>query len=296
MQTTNTQDVLARLREAANAAAEQSDDMNEAVAGGGSRVLPEGYAMARLVQYIELGDHAGEYKGKKKDPARLFRLAFALYGEQYANEDGSPYLMRTYDLRLLRNEKAGAYTLFKKMNYSQQATTYAQLIGNGYLIPIVNVSKKVDGKETGELYSRVDLANILPPFDPITKATYPIPDVRAEDLALFLYDFPTQESWDALFIDGQRDDGKSKNWVQEKILSSTSFTGSALERLLLGAVVPPLPTEADPPQNDAAAETAVKAKRVRKPQEKPPVNPGGVKTPTIPNVPTLPPLPTLPKD
>ena len=59
---------------------------------------------------------------------------------------------------------------------------------------------------------------------------------------------PTKETWDSLFIDGTTEiknadgtvENKSKNWVQETVLSATDYGGSALEQLLHG--VDNLPT------------------------------------------------------
>ncbi len=55
---------------------------------------------------------------------------------------------------------------------------------------------------------------------------------------MFLQDNPTKASWDSLFIDGtytNRDGVEaSKNFLQNKITSSLSFEGSALQALLEG--------------------------------------------------------------
>ncbi|HDC4425900.1 TPA: hypothetical protein O8L86_004872, partial [Enterobacter kobei] len=37
------------------------------------------------------------------------------------------------------------------------------------------------------------------------------------------------------YIDGKNDDGKSKNWIQDKLLESPEFPGSPLDLLLNGA-------------------------------------------------------------
>ncbi|MES9280104.1 hypothetical protein ABEP46_12315, partial [Cutibacterium acnes] len=42
------------------------------------------------------------------------------------------------------------------------------------------------------------------------------------------------EDWDALYIDGKDDNGKSKNWIQDTLLSSPAFPGSPLDVLLHG--------------------------------------------------------------
>jgi len=58
---------------AAQDVAESGIDLNEAVkGGGGGRLLPEGYAFGRLVEYIEFGNQPQEFQGQAKDPALEF--------------------------------------------------------------------------------------------------------------------------------------------------------------------------------------------------------------------------------
>ena len=52
---------------------------------------------------------------------------------------------------------------------------------------------------------------------------------------MFLWDRPTKEDWDSLFVEGKWDNGDSKNYVQEKILEATDFEGSPLHQLLEGS-------------------------------------------------------------
>ena len=82
-------------------------------------------------------------------------------------------------------------------------------------------------------------------------------------IKLFLWDNPTQETWDSLFIDGtytKKEGDKevevSKNWMQEVILSAENFEGSALHTLVSGLgelstaekspATPPEPTPTEP--------------------------------------------------
>src|SRR5690554_4047306 len=110
---------LEEMRRMADEAAEQAEvDMSETQSGGFGKLYPEGYAFARLVEYVELGTHTEEFQGKVKPPALTFRLGFAIWGcppnqpngakETYHNEDGTPGLIRTYDMRISNNEKAGS--------------------------------------------------------------------------------------------------------------------------------------------------------------------------------------------
>jgi len=190
----------------ANAAAEQGPDMNESVKGGsGNRLLPEGYAFGRLVEVVELGSHPQEFGGKAKDPAPEIQLGFALFDtgdRKYANEDGTPYIIRPWSFAISRNEKAKAYLLFKSMNWRGTAKSFAQLLTQPYLIKIVHEAKS---KTDPAVVSRVDLKGFLPPLDAASQMPYPIPEVTADQCKLFLWDMPTKAGWDSLHIEGNYD-------------------------------------------------------------------------------------------
>ena len=78
---------------------------------------------------------------------------------------------------------------------------------------------------------------------------------------MLLWDTPTKEQWDSVFIDGEYNktvDGVtttvSKNFIQGIAMQASNFTGSALESLVIGtddlvkelAVPAPAPVAADP--------------------------------------------------
>ena len=71
---------LAKLKAEADLAASVAPDMNEAVKGGSGRLLPEGYALGRLVEYVEFGRQPQTFNGRAKEPALEFQLGFALWG------------------------------------------------------------------------------------------------------------------------------------------------------------------------------------------------------------------------
>lgn len=256
-------DILNSLLAQANAAAEESGiDMNESVkGGGGGRLLPEGYAFAQLVEYVELGNHPQEFNGKAKDPALEVQLGFALTGAAadpadptktipYNNEDGSPYIIRPWPFAISRNEKARAFLLFKALNWKRTAKSFAQLLGQKWLVKVVHVDKSKTDKTK---VSRLDMASFLPPLNPVGNVPYQIQDADPALYRLFLWERPTIEGWNALKIEGTfevEENGqkvqKSKNRVQETILSALNFQGSALQSLLGGAVTA-LPTAAAAP-------------------------------------------------
>lgn len=214
-------------------AAAVGDNMTEAQkGGGGGRLLPVGNTAARLISYIELGKHPQEFGGKAKDPAPEIKLAFALYSPGYANEDGTPYIIRPFQFAVSRNEKSRAFKLFKTLNYKGTCTHFAQLLGEAF---IVGIKQEPKSKTDPTLVSRIDFDSIRPPLDPLSGAPYAIPEYPLDKCELFLWDFPTKEQWDALYVDGKWDDGRSKNSVQEMILSALNFEGSPLQQLLFGA-------------------------------------------------------------
>lgn len=71
------------------------------------------------------------------------------------------------------------------------------------------------------------------------------------DLRLFLFNHPSPECWNSLYIEGERevkDDkgnviGKeSKNFIQESIRSAVNFHGSPVEAMLAAISTPQVPT------------------------------------------------------
>lgn len=283
---------LAALLALANDAAETySVNMAKVSKGGGARRLfKPGYAYARLCRYVEFGKQPQEYGSKAKDPALEFRLGFAIWGDVdpanpgqpenlFHNEDGTPNFMGTWDMALGNNEKSKAKRIFDKLNYKGGARHFAQLLGEGFLIPVQLVDVPAKNGKPASQRNELDLLNALAPFDVVSRQPYPIPAAPDDAYQLFLWNKPTKEGWDALHIDGQRDDGTSKNFLQDKILGAVDFMGSPLETLLrgAGAVLPN-------PEQLAGAAPALPVM--------PPNVPfvGG----TVPEIPTVPALPIPP--
>ena len=209
----------------------QEVDMTQESTGGG--LMPEGYAMARMVTYIEMGKQPQEYQGKAKPAADEFRVGFKLFGGPDNCYDGR--FISTFDLSLSNGTKAGAKRLFDRLNWDNSIVHVAQALGKAYLVHVIVAKSKTTGKDS----NRIDIDGLLPPIDPVSKGAYPVPEVKEEDLTYFFFEHPTKETWDSLFIDGTWDDGKSKNSIQEKILTAINFAGSPLEQLISGVVLPP---------------------------------------------------------
>lgn len=229
-------------------------DMSVATAGG-YNLLPEGNALARLVEYVELGSHNQVFKGTSKGSQPEMRLGFALYGKGYQNEDGTPAIIRTYDTVMGTNEKSKAFKLFKKMNYTGQKKSFATMLGDAFILKVAH-TKPAKAGDTPRHY--IDFDGVLPPFDPVTATPYPVPMPDDSFFKLFLWAQPNKQCWDSLFIDGVFEDGdrkgKSKNYIQNKILSSTNFKGSALEAMLLSLNMPTLVVDAATDEVDTEAE------------------------------------------
>ena len=68
-----------------------------------------------------------------------------------------------------------------------------------------------------------------------SRQPYPVPEAPDDLYQLFLWNKPTLAGWNSLKIEGTSDDGKSKNYLQDRILAAVDFQGSPLEQLLRGA-------------------------------------------------------------
>lgn len=241
-----------QMMDLANEAAQEGPNMNEAVkGGGGNRLIPAGYAFARLVEVVELGNQPQEFGGVAKDPAPEIQLGFALYNTAdrvYQNEDGTPYIIRPYSFAMSQNDKARAFLLFKALNWKATATSFGQLLGQAFLAKIVHEPKT---KTDATIVSRLDLKGFLPPLDAASGMPYPVPEPDLSLMRLFLWARPVKAAWDALYVAGQYEakDGKpaqSKNFTQEKIMSALNFEGSPLQQLLMssGLALPTAPVAA----------------------------------------------------
>lgn len=321
--------ILAQLRQDIEDAVDSyAVDMSEtSKGGGGQRLYPAGYAMARLVHYIEFGMQPQEYQGTAKAPALEFRLGFAIWGDTqpfgadgqpnpvppanrpqdlFHSPDGTPGLIRTWYMKLGNNEKAGAKKAFDKLNYKGNAKHFAQFLGEPFLVKI-GIKPAVGDKPAR---NTLELADTLPPFDQVSRQPYPVPQAPDDMYQLFLWNKPTLEGWNALKIEGTGDDGKSKNWMQDKILAAVDFPGSPLEQLLRGAgATLPSPEQlapAAPAAAPAAAVPTVPATPVAPPACLPasplpeagvlqtPVAAVNVAAPAVPAIPSAPAVPSLP--
>lgn len=266
--TEQTNTLSALLAQANTYATESGVDFNQAEerGSGPARVLPEGPCFLRLIGYVELGKQLRKLQGKPDQTQDQFWLKFAVFGTapngetfHTVGEDGvmHPGIITSQSLNLSRNDASTAFKLFRQMTPKQDKQHFAQHL-NGCFIGEIKHTKSGDKQ-----YVNLALDSIRPAVqvDPMTgkQTPYPVPEVQNTKLfQLFLWNSPTQEGWDSLYIEGTKPDGTSKNWVQEKIMGALNFAGSPLEQLI-GAAGKALPDSLPtlPAQSEAVPAPAV---------------------------------------
>ncbi len=269
-------------QEAIAAAAKLAPNMNEAQGGGDfQRELPaEGLCRLRLTGYIELGQHEQDFKGEKKLKDRV-ALTFELSGPRHQpmkiGEVEVPHTI-TITEALSLNEKANFFKLFKRLNHTGEFTHFAQLL-NGEFIGNIhhNVVGEGDNKKTYANLRGADGYTIRPPFtvnvDAETGEETQIrlkADPAKAPLKCFLWNFPSKEMWDSLFIDGKWDDqkdkdgkvikeGTSKNYWQNRIKAAKNFKGSPMAEILFAGGEPDLPGAETPERSEENQQAAADA-------------------------------------
>ncbi|ALF01657.1 hypothetical protein CPT_Percy23 [Caulobacter phage Percy] len=244
------------------------EDQSVASAGGGERILPEeGLAGLRFVEYIELGKFEEEFEGKKKTVEKVI-LTFELFGSKWPLIDGKPLRM-SWDMTKSTSEKSHYFRLFKSMNYDGTATHMAKLLGRAFM---GNVRHQPTKKDPTKKYASLrDLNNIFtiraPVYeDPITneKKNLEVPPMVGP-AKVFLFDHASKPMWDSLFIDGMYEEkrnekgevtheAKSKNWLQERIMSAMNFPGSKLAAMVQAGGLPNIQNGAIKVERSGASE------------------------------------------
>lgn len=256
--------------------------------GGGNFedvLLPKGTYYGRMVEYIELGKkipmNAGKPTGK---PAVLnVRTGFIIY-----TPDGGIKRLNPFPMAVSSFEKAKFKQLFDKMNVDGTLKHLAQALGKPMAFDIEQYTTKA-----GKTLNVINFAGTrpLPKFDPNTGAPIVLPELDEQFLRLFLWNNPTKETWESLYIE-------KNNFIQEDILAAVDFEGSALQQLLMGGVPSPealAPAGAAAPSNTGAqlTGTASTAGTVAAPgaaaaQSPAPVAPAAPVAPVAPQAPVAP--------
>lgn len=244
---------LETLRQiAAKAQETQAVDMTETTKGGTAVILPAGTYNAVMIDYIEMGKQVQLYQGKPngKPPALTARIGFEVYGD-----DGEVAHILAMPMTIAsNNEKATCKRIFDRMHAAYPDITHLGLaLGRQFRLEITVDESK------GKKYNNINWDSITRPanFNPETGKPYVIPALDESKVRGFFWDYPTVETWKGLFIDGKRDDGKSKNFIQEEIISkAVDFACSPLFTLLSTEKLPMdiVPVNEEPPVADTGAE------------------------------------------
>lgn len=272
--------------------AKKGPNQQEAQKGGGDYTPPpEGACFLRLVGYVEIGKHRSTWQGNVKIKDKV-HLVFELSGKNYppTETDNGPVPARiTVKETLSLSEKANFFKLFNAMRNGREDITHmAQMLGEGFIGRVYHSTfQGRDGKEVTIARLRNDAGySIRPPYreDPETGESVKVrvPDAISQ-LRLFVWDLADKDMWDSLFIDGEYDDGRTKNVFQAAILEAENFEGSPIHQVLAGADgddpededAPEGPDDdaaeepEDPPADEAPEAPAPKAKAAPKGKDKP---------------------------
>jgi hypothetical protein len=215
-----------------------------------------GKALARFVGYIELGKRKQpDYNGKPRGPEDEVLLVFELNGKkhmkQYKEDEPARPTLIYEEMTVKLGDKANFKKLFNKMRGGREDIKHmAHLLNEPFLLTIEhNVVKGKDGKPDRTYANIKDKDGswlVGPPSieDPMSGevTVLPVPEAITP-LRLLLWDNPTKEQWDSLFVDGERTikdkDGNEKtvsnNRLQQKIVKEAiNYDGSPLQDLIEG--------------------------------------------------------------
>lgn len=219
------------------AAAGKQVDMTKAVESQ-AELPAAGLARLRLIAYVETGVQLPRNPAHKA--ADKAYAVFELSGPKHApktDKAGAKFPHRiTVTMSLNRkglNPKSIAYKLFNAMNYDGEATHIAELLGKPFLGTVYHETNG-EGKEFATLV-KDQVPSVRAPLveDPETGEVREVKVVEPlSELKLFLWDAPDEEQWASIFIEGQYDDGKSKNRFQDEIRGAENFSGSPVEAFL----------------------------------------------------------------
>ena len=238
-----------------------------------------GKTVGRLIEYIELGSQKRKpYLGKAKAPAPKVKLTFELLSAKHVKEVEVEGVKREFanrvsiDMVLSTSDLSTFKKAYNKMKYGRDINHMAEMLGEAFILNIVHNTSEA----TKKTYANIEVETIGAPRneDPIEGTSTPI-EVRppVSKLKLFIFDLPSKETWDSLFIDGsytkKDDSGKetevSKNWIQNMIKKAENFKGSALEQLIGGVDELPEFKDAELEATQAAKTEAPKDKKATKP-------------------------------
>ena len=228
------------IKQAQQAALEIGQDFTKTTEGI-SNLLPEGIMMVRLSEYIEKGKqkHKG-FEGKPDSWDDTVRLGFQVLGGTgrdtegnrvpfYKPEQEHPMTIRTFNTKMSLNTKSRFIKMFNAMNF-KKAVSMVELLGESFLINCKIVNKTKDGKQIQ--VNDFDFQGIREAVDPATGEPYELPPLDESLVRVLLWEAPSKEQWDSLYIEGTKEDGSSKNFIQEEVMNAQNFVGSKLAIML----------------------------------------------------------------
>jgi hypothetical protein len=240
--------LLQRLQAQAQQAETLVNDMTTVQTAPSVDPIPAGMHPMQFVKYIEYGKHLQTVKGvpDESKPARLeFKATFAVWCDGF--DKPARYIDTGYfRVAISNNDKAKSFKMFKSMNHMKDCRTFPALLGRTFMGKVEQSSVPGLNGAAPKVYSNLVLDGFSALVDPITKKPYEVPALPDNAWGMFLWNAPTLEDWNALYIEGTTDDGKSKNFIQDTILSAVDYHGSALAALLGSGTVPSLTVPSSP--------------------------------------------------
>ena len=245
-------------------AAASGDDLNQEKKYGFERKLArEGVALLRLRDYLEMGVQMP--KNKQHKPSLQCRLTFELlHPEHMIAPEGKDPFPGIITIIVSYAGKKGSYyrNLFNAMNYDGTKSHFAQMLGDAFLGTIHHT--ETNGVKYANLNDSNRVWTIGAPrvTDVINNVAteVPIPEMHGEP-RLFVWenvgtsDKQIKEMWDSIYIDGENNDGESKNWIQKTISSDENieWAGSRTAEVVNAGIVE-LPDELTTTQARAPVE------------------------------------------
>lgn len=236
-----------------NQAAQAEDQTKMKEGGSFERPVPaKGTCIVRLQQYLEVGKHEPKNPAHKDSEKAKFR--FELHTPQHLieidTEEGKKKIPSIIDIELPKGGKTSRYgRLFAALNYNGKYNHFAQMVGAASWKAEVTHNIQNPGTDNEKTYANLDKngswtfgAPVVE--DPIagTSQAIPVPELDG-DPKVFLWenkgiaDVDYLALWKSIFIEGEWEakgdkPAKSKNWIQDLIISGLTFQGSRLQKLL----------------------------------------------------------------
>lgn len=193
---------------------------------GGATLIPAGSGMFRLVGAVEIGKQLTTFNRNVITRAQIM-LTWELSGPKWQPENGRN-ITKTIRYTNSDSSKSELFKMFELMDPDHKYSRIGEMIGEVFLGECFH--KKGSG-QNAKTYA--NFRGIKSPIieDPATGEVKDYSTAAAplsNNLMGFMWDDPTLEDWDNLFIDGKWDDGGSRNVFQQAIRAAEDFEGSPI--------------------------------------------------------------------